>query len=562
MIKLKNLSKYYYGNNSVALGLRKINLEFSKGEFVAITGESGSGKTTLLSTISGMLPYEEGEMYFQGKETSHYDESDWEEYRKNHIAFVFQNYNLVDCYTALENVMTSFLIQGEKEEFAKEKSMELLRRVGIAEFADHRATELSSGQKQRLSIARALAKNTEVIVADEPTGNLDAENGQQIMELFAELSKDKLVLVVTHNFDEAAPFVTRKIVIHDAEVEEDILLAESHSEIAKDEKVEEIISEKKLSVTNNKKEQIKDLLQKEIESVKQAWTFAWMNIKSRQRKSLLLIVFLCIVSIASFLFAGNFLANLDDTSTKNYQKSGFSNISKMRIVVRHPNGDTMTDEDFAFLQELEHVEYVEEYSLANDVNYFTEKGVDYQVTYHDDRTSLADELIYREEITLDSFSKYVYSVSDLDEKDLRWGRLPETTNEVAIFAEDESMLGSTFVCYFHKKGDWTKNAYIRLEMTVSGILRERTEQYYFSDKLCKVLNNEGLVQEMTFQMEGEKNWQEVIFYIDDTLQLEAENIAAHEDVKEQYGNTDTTQKIYNEMSLSIRSTEKKNGSKW
>lgn len=121
MIKLVNLSKYYYGNNSVALGLRKINLEFQKGEFVAITGESGSGKTTLLSTISGLLPYEEGEMYFNGNATSYYDENDWEAYRKNHIAFVFQNYNLIDSYTALENVMTSFLIQGEEEDYARKR---------------------------------------------------------------------------------------------------------------------------------------------------------------------------------------------------------------------------------------------------------------------------------------------------------------------------------------------------------------------------------------------------------------------------------------------------------
>ena len=254
MIRLENLSKYYYGNNSVALGLRKINLEFHKGEFVAITGESGSGKTTLLSTISGLIPYEEGEMYFNGNATSYYDEQDWEEYRKNHIAFVFQNYNLIDTYTALENVMTSFLIQGESVSYAKEKSMELLELVGIAQYASHRATELSSGQKQRLAIARALAKNTEVIVADEPTGNLDAENGRQIMELFAALAKERLVIIVTHNYEEAAAFVTRKIVIHDAEVEEDILLKTEYSQ-AKEEKLSDT---NKTTVTAKLQKRIKE----------------------------------------------------------------------------------------------------------------------------------------------------------------------------------------------------------------------------------------------------------------------------------------------------------------
>lgn len=522
MIKLVNLSKYYYGNNSVALGLRKINLEFHKGEFVAITGESGSGKTTLLSTISGMLPYEEGEMYFYGKATSYYDEADWEEYRKNHIAFVFQNYNLIDSYTALENVMTSFLIQGEECEIAKEKSMELLKRVGIGEYATHRATELSSGQKQRLSIARALAKNTEVIVADEPTGNLDSENGRQIMELFSELSKEKLVITVTHNYEEAAPYVTRKIVIHDGEVEEDIQLMEISTGGTS------ILEEENEVMVSATKGAENGFLSKT------AWLFALMNMKSRIGKSIFLTFFLWVAALANFLFLGNLIANLDDTNTKVYENSAFYNSDETRIVVRHEDGSAMTKEDMAYLQNLEHVDYVDFYSLVNDINYFSEKGVDYQVTYIDNRQSVNDPPTYKEEITLDQFDKFVRSSSGLEAEDLAYGDLPKSANDVVIYSEDESLLGTTFVCYFNNQRDWSKNGYIRLELTVCGLLKEPTEQLYFSEQLCQVLNNDAIGYHMAYSVKGNRKWQETRFYVDETLDLEKEQLATPSDVYLRY----------------------------
>ncbi|MBR2045077.1 MAG: ABC transporter ATP-binding protein [Agathobacter sp.] len=515
MIRLENLSKYYYGNNTVALGLRKINLEFHKGEFVAITGESGSGKTTLLSTISGLLPYEEGEMYFDGNATSYYDETDWEEYRKNHIAFVFQNYNLIDSYTALENVMTSFLIQGESVSYAKEKSMELLEVVGIAQYASHRATELSSGQKQRLAIARALAKNTEVIVADELTGNLDAENGRQIIELFSELAKDKLVLIVTHNYEEAAPYVTRKIMIHDGEVEEDIQIRENR-----------IISD--LSENRNAKEQ----------NIKHnAWFFSKTNIKSRLGRSVILCGLMLVVSIACCFFLGNFVANLDDTETKVYENSAFYNSDDTRIVVRYPDGSPMTEDDMEVLKTLEHVVYTDKYSLANDLYYFSEKGVDYQVTYSNIQTEKEGDPIYQENIYLDKYSKFVFSTSGLEQEDLLCGRFPENTNEVVIYAEDESMLNSQFPCFFSDQRHWPINAYIRMEMTVCGILKEPTEQYYFSENLCKVLSNNvlnyrgmyafGVLYNNAIASSG---YQTIMFYVDDTYDLKQEEVMTAGDI--------------------------------
>jgi len=148
MIKLENVSKYYYSSNAVVPALKKIELEFNIGEFVAITGESGSGKTTLLNIISGLDSYDDGEMYYNGEPTSHFDALDWEEYRKNKIGFVFANNNLIENYRALQNVESSLLIQGIDVHQAKRTALDLLEKVGMSSFAGQKVAQLSSGQRQ------------------------------------------------------------------------------------------------------------------------------------------------------------------------------------------------------------------------------------------------------------------------------------------------------------------------------------------------------------------------------------------------------------------------------
>ena len=170
MIQLKNVSKFYYSKGMIASGISKVNLTLDKGEFVVITGESGSGKTTLLNVISGLDSYEEGEMYIDGKETSHYLASDFEEYRKQYIGNIFQHFNLVNSYTVYQNVELILRINGYSKADRKRRIAEILQRVGLAAYAKTKVSKLSGGQKQRVSIARALAKDTDIIVADEPNG--------------------------------------------------------------------------------------------------------------------------------------------------------------------------------------------------------------------------------------------------------------------------------------------------------------------------------------------------------------------------------------------------------
>ena len=219
-LELKGIGKIYVSEGSVGVGIRGVDLSFERNEFVAITGESGSGKSTLLNVISGMDTYEEGEMYIEGEPTSHYIQQDFEEYRKKYISFIFQDYNIIDSMTVLQNVELS-LMHIEDPKMRREKAIELLTRVGLENHLHHKGSHLSGGQKKRTVIARALSKDSPIILADEPTGNLDSKSSAEIMELLYEVSKDKLVIVVTHSFDEIAPYATRHIRVFDGAIESD-----------------------------------------------------------------------------------------------------------------------------------------------------------------------------------------------------------------------------------------------------------------------------------------------------------------------------------------------------
>ena len=536
MIKLANLSKYYYSGNTVALGLRKVNLEFGEKEFVVITGESGSGKTTLLSTISGLLPYEEGELYVEGKPTSHFEDDDWENYRKEHIAFVFQNYNLIDSYTVLENVMTVLLIQGIHKKAAKATALEYLEKVGLTDYITHHASELSSGQKQRLSIARALAKNTKIIVADEPTGNLDAENGKQVMELLSKLAEDRLVLVVTHNYEEAAPFATRKVRIYDGEVVEDIYLKQREVAHKEEEKGEAEVCKEESGVETKTLKSAKALLSpRKISRI-----FTGLEIAARKRKGVLFTSLLLFVAMAAFIFMGNVLANMDDTSTRNYTNEAFANIDPCRIAIRHRDGSAITDQDIAVFKQIKNIAGVEQYGQSNDINYFCEEGVDYLTYYNQTNAGFKDETPpeFATSIYLKEYNKYFRSASGLTQNDLAYGKLPETVNEVVVYSQDPSVIGTTCTYFFADKQNWMLNTYCRLEMTICGILKEETPQSYFSEELARVLcyNSDetivGYYNFNSFSVHKDENGNtsvsyygfstknHIMIYLDDTVEFE------------------------------------------
>lgn len=224
LLTLKNIGKIYVSEGNVAVGIRGVNLSFDRGEFVAVTGKSGSGKSTLLSVISGMDTYEEGDLLIEGKSTAHYSQPDWEEYRQKYISFIFQDYNIIESFTVLQNVELALLHIPDPRE-RRRRALELIRRVGLSDRLHQRGSKLSGGQKQRTVIARALAKDSPIILADEPTGNLDSATGKEIIELLRELSHDKLVIIVTHNFEQVEYCATRHIRIFDGAVESDHIVS-------------------------------------------------------------------------------------------------------------------------------------------------------------------------------------------------------------------------------------------------------------------------------------------------------------------------------------------------
>lgn len=221
MITLKNISKKYFSNSTEIEILKNINLNFRDREFVSILGESGSGKTTLLNIIGGLDKYTDGDLVILGKSTKNFKDKEWDSYRNGTIGFVFQSYNLIPHLSVLENVRLALSISGISSKESIEKAKKSLQEVGLQDHIYKKPSQLSGGQMQRVAIARALVTDPKIILADEPTGALDSKTSVQVMELIKKISKDKLVLMVTHNPKLAKEYSDRIISIADGQVLED-----------------------------------------------------------------------------------------------------------------------------------------------------------------------------------------------------------------------------------------------------------------------------------------------------------------------------------------------------
>lgn len=341
MIKLKNVSKFYYSKGVIASGFNKINLEFNMGEFVAITGESGSGKSTLLNVISGLDTYEEGEMYIDGKETSHYTEKDFEDYRRKYISNIFQNFNLVNSYTVYQNIELVLLLNGNKKKDIKKKVIELIKKVDLYKFRNTKVSKLSGGQKQRVGIARALAKDTPIIIADEPTGNLDSNSAKGIIELLSEISKDKLVIIVTHNYEQVEKYVTRKIKMHDGKILEDKKIKDYN-------KVEnkKVVNYKNITIFNRIR-------------------LAFRNTFNILPKFILIfLVYLFITTAVISEYSARLKLNyLSEIAGYN---AIFNNKSDKRIVIKKNDLTEFTEDDYNSIKTLDNVDYIVKNDLLLD----------------------------------------------------------------------------------------------------------------------------------------------------------------------------------------------------
>lgn len=350
MIKLDKVSKYYYSNGIVSSGISKVSLEFNMGEFIAITGPSGSGKSTLLNVISGLDTYEDGEMYINGKETSHYTERDYEDYRRNYIGNIFQNFNLINSYTVYQNVELVLLLNGYKRREVKSKVLDILKKVGLYKYRHNKVSKLSGGMKQRVAIARCLAKDTPIIIADEPTGNLDSKSAQSIIKLLSEISEYKLVIIVTHNYDQVSEYVTRKITMSDGKV-------------ISDSKLKDYKEVDNYTLSTNKDAKVISKLRLGLRN-----TF---NIIPKF--FLLSFVYLFIIFAISMTYA-SFQRSEYETSI-NGSNMFFNNKDiEKRLIVKKIDGGIITDEDITNIKNISNVDYVvkDDLILDNEVNIFND----------------------------------------------------------------------------------------------------------------------------------------------------------------------------------------------
>ena len=393
MLKLKNVSKFYYNKGIVASGFSKINLELNIGEFVVITGESGSGKSTLLNVISGLDTYEEGEMYINGEETSYYNESDFEEYRKKYIGNIFQNFNLINSYTVYQNIELIYLMNNVNLPNIKERIYELLKQVDLYKYRNTKVSKLSGGQKQRVAIARALAKETPIIVADEPTGNLDSKSAESVMKLLYEVSKDKLVIIVTHNYEQVEKYTTRKIKMHDGKIIEDRIIEKVQSNIVyKDREYGNI-------------------------SFKQKFKLSFRNTFNIIPKFLLLLLIYSFLSLAVF-------TEYTSTQKSTYEEfsfgfnSYFVDTSDKRIIINKKDGTPITNLDYDNIKKINNIDYIVENDILIDMElYLTNEDI---YIYGNAKEMVADikldygRLPINEHEIIVVGNKYDYYLSDAD----------------------------------------------------------------------------------------------------------------------------------------------------
>ena len=493
MLKLENVSKIYYTNGIVATGISKVNLELNIGEFVVITGESGSGKSTLLNVISGIDSYEEGEMYINGKETSHYTEKDFEEYRKKYIANIFQSFNLINSYTVYQNVELVLLLNGYKRKQIKKKVLDIIDKVGLTKFKNTKVSKLSGGQKQRVAIARAIVKDTPIIVADEPTGNLDTKSAYEIIELLKNVAKDKLVVIVTHNIEQVEKYATRIIKMHDGRMIQNTEI----KNINEDSKITQA-SGKNITIPNQYRLGIRN-------------TF---NIFS---KFILLFIVFTFMSVA---FLAEYSAfKLVEHSTE--ESSGYSanlrDISKERILINKQNRESFTEDDYSKIKQLSNIDYIVE-----------------------DDISLDTEFILRND-TLNTYG-YIKDINNF-KGNLDIGRMPENNDEIILKANKDDytitqMLDATLNSEFslqksYREGDTIKTVKIvGIQYNENNTIYDRT--FYVSNEVKKIVRS--YVHNQYSDMKILLNDKYVQYTIETSENVEPGTAIVNDDLKYQFKN--------------------------
>lgn len=416
MIELHDVSKFYTGKDTVSTGFSKVNLSLDMGEFVAITGESGSGKSTLLNVISGLDSYEEGELFIAGEDTSGYRTEDYERYRKKYIGNIFQDFNLVGSYTVYQNVELSMMLAGIPKEEQKAKIKECIELVGMTEYTRTKASKLSGGQKQRVAIARALAKNSPVIVADEPTGNLDSVSAAKVMETLHKISRNKLVVIVTHNYEQAEPYVTRKLTMHDGRLIEDKRIQLADADVTGDaegvvygEYAEHRRSGGRRARGRNGQTEKSDYGKVSFSTQLKLGVRNTFNLPAKFLLLLLVYVFVATAVLGQYASTKQSLHTNDLLGYNEY----FTDTSAERLILTKKDGTSFTTADYEALQKMDNIDYI----VKGDA------GIDTGIMFESDNVDISGPM---------------YPVSSLKDQKPTIGRMPEKDTEVVLALDQDT----------------------------------------------------------------------------------------------------------------------------
>lgn len=492
LLHLQEISKYYVNGQNVTTGLTKVSLKLFRGEFVAITGESGSGKSTLAHILGGILSYEDGELLFDGAPTSHFDSADWEHYRRDNIAFISQNYGILPGATVEDNVISALRLSGMSKHRCRTKARGILRKVELWEMRGRRAAKLSSGQKQRLAIARALAKPCPILIADEPTGNLDPENSEKVIKLLSQAAADRLVILITHEFHEAADYATRHIALQDGRISMDAQLNGAVSPAQEDTipgtaaAAVSGIENRQTRVGAGSTYQTTDSTHRPTkpDAPKLASYTAGLQLRSRPVWCTIVLLFFALTAFAVFAFLGTFIVALDDTPTRIYETDAFLNGAKDRIVAVRKDAEPMTDEDYEAILSLKYVEQLERYGYIADSCYAYRQDMDYELHYGMHNYGSATDPLYieMETVTFKLSEQYIQTVPLLsaDSDFLTGGRLPENFCEV-VAVGDSRLIGDELTVYLWDLRRWGSSDYIKLDVAIVGVTDSGSGLYFHED---------------------------------------------------------------------------------
>ena len=509
MLKLADIEKTYKMGDLETHALKGINLEFRKSEFVSILGPSGCGKTTLLNIIGGLDKYTTGDLIINGKSTKEYKDKDWDTYRNHSIGFVFQSYNLIPHQTVLENVELALTLSGVSKEERRKRATNVLKKVGLGDKLKNKPNQLSGGQMQRVAIARALVNDPEIILADEPTGALDTESSVQIMELLKEISKDKLIVMVTHNPELADKYSTRIVKLLDGKLTSDTNPFDSSLEK----------KEKQLLSVADKAELSKNELKKKNKKKRMSFFTAFMlslkNLLTKKGRTILVtfagsigIIGIALILAISSGFSG-YIDRMQQDTLSTYpvtiNTESYDMASLMQIFMSDDDEEVIFEDGSVHTKD-ELTEMLSQFNSSTAQNNLKELKTYLETTAVDDINRYASAVQYVYDLSINA-----YLNSDVN------GLVPVNSTEI---------FNNVITKYYSKNYAYLQAnpAALRRFLLIDGMFRENSTFSVFSSTFwSEMLDNQELLEEQ-YELVGENStwadeYNEIMIVVDENYQI-------------------------------------------